>query len=92
MTAKIGWEQGDNWSDLQRGMALRAGAIFLAVAIYAWSREVSVPREDGRLVLLALVCACLCLAAPLTGSRLPGWLLGAVASVASFLAAWAAWA
>ena len=92
MTAKIGWEQGDNWSDLQRGMALRAGAIFLAAAMYAWSREVSVPREDGRLVLLALVCACLCLAAPLTGSRLPGWLLAAVPVAASFAAAWLAWA
>ena len=59
------------WPELQRDMAFRIDAVLLLLAVYAWSREVSLPYADGRLVVLGLGCACICLASR-SYSGLPG--------------------
>jgi len=83
--------QSEDWVNLRQSVVLKAAIAFAFVAVYAWSEQVSRPFADGNLVMLALVCAALCLGGSLS-RRLPGSAAAIIVVLLPAIAAYAAYA
>jgi len=80
--AQVAGASSGDWFDLRQSLASKVSTIFILVAMYVWSHEVSAAVADINLVMLALTCSCLCLSAALF-DRFSAELLSAIPVIAS---------